>query len=62
MECDLLLSLMIMARIILERFFKTPSFMLLALLNQGINPTDSSQKLANTYSICGFLEERPDSK
>ena len=43
-------------------FFKTFSFMLLALLSHGINPMDSSQKLAYAYSICGFLEECPDSK
>ncbi len=43
-------------------FFKIPSFMLLALSNQGINPMDSSQKLVNTYSIHGFFEECPDSK
>ncbi len=31
-------------KILMVRFFKTPSFMLLALSNQGIDPMDSSQK------------------
>ncbi len=45
-----------------KRFFKTPSFMLLALSNQGINPMDSSKKPPKNVSLRATPEIKHESQ